>query len=80
MITHYTTVTIGQIKKIKIYMCKCVKSKLYHSTYTTVNQIKMPCRVGLSSACVKMCKMCKNKQKEKQGGIVTCQKVIEPVK
>lgn len=56
-------------------MCKCVKSKLYHSTYTTVNQIKMLCRGGLSSACVKMCKMCKNKQKEKQGGLLHAKKL-----
>lgn len=61
-------------------MCKCVKSKLYYSTYTTVNQIKMLCRGGLSSACVKMCKMCKTNKKKKIRGIVTCQKAIELVK
>lgn len=53
-------------------MCKI---KLYHSTYTIVNQIKMLCRGGLSSACVKMCKMCKNKQKEKQGGLLHAKKL-----
>lgn len=75
MITHYTTVTIGQIKKIKKYMCKCVKSKLYHSAYIPVNHIKCHAEWGLSSACVKMCKMCKNKQKEKQGGLLHAKKL-----
>lgn len=56
-------------------MCKCVKSKLYHSAYIPVNHTKMSCRGGLSSACVKMCKMCKNKQKEKQGGLLHAKKL-----
>lgn len=56
-------------------MCKCVKSKLYHSAYIPVNHIKCHAEWGLSSACVKMCKMCKNKQKEKQGGLLHAKKL-----
>lgn len=45
------------------------------------NQVKMLCRGGLSSACVNMCKMCKNEtKKKKKGDLLQCQNHIEHVR